>query len=146
MNLVRRASGEPLSVSDFLKRCSDAEPDLCLLWTKQTASFLCSAPCLSVALISSRVNNYGWSVQQFFSSHLEERGASPGRPWRSKLIILPCLLRSGGNGAKAKQARERAKEKGPKDAKSQLKVNEAAKSIQCALHADLSITSDFCLS
>ncbi|EME43672.1 hypothetical protein DOTSEDRAFT_72884 [Dothistroma septosporum NZE10] len=36
-----------------------------------------------------------------------------------------------GNGAKAQQKRDRAKEKGPKEAKSQLKSNLAAKSIKC---------------
>ncbi|EAU93460.1 hypothetical protein CC1G_04439 [Coprinopsis cinerea okayama7 len=38
-----------------------------------------------------------------------------------------------GNGAKAAQKRERNADKGPKAGKSQLKVNEAAKSIICTL-------------
>nr|GAT47882.1 predicted protein [Mycena chlorophos] len=36
-----------------------------------------------------------------------------------------------GNGAKAAQKRERNADKGPKGAKSQAKVNEAAKNIVC---------------
>ncbi|KAH7115841.1 At2g23090 like protein [Dendryphion nanum] len=36
-----------------------------------------------------------------------------------------------GNGAKAQQKRDRAKEKGPKEAKSQLKANNAAQTIKC---------------
>jgi len=36
-----------------------------------------------------------------------------------------------GNGAKAASKRDRKDEKGPKEAKSQLKVNESAKDIQC---------------
>lgn len=39
----------------------------------------------------------------------------------------------GGNGAKAAQKRERNAEKNKKTAGSQLKTNEAAKTIQCAL-------------
>ncbi|KAF2019778.1 DUF1909-domain-containing protein [Aaosphaeria arxii CBS 175.79] len=38
-----------------------------------------------------------------------------------------------GNGAKAQQKRDRAKEKGPKEAKSQLKSNAAAMSIKCKI-------------
>ncbi|KAI9189090.1 hypothetical protein H9P43_000518 [Blastocladiella emersonii ATCC 22665] len=38
-----------------------------------------------------------------------------------------------GNGAKAAQKRERNAKKAGGDAKSQLKVNEAAKSIQCTI-------------
>ncbi|KKY34807.1 hypothetical protein UCDDA912_g05212 [Diaporthe ampelina] len=37
----------------------------------------------------------------------------------------------GGNGAKSAQKRERAAKNAGKEAKSQLKVNESAKDIQC---------------
>ncbi|KAG8159978.1 hypothetical protein KVR01_010615 [Diaporthe batatas] len=37
----------------------------------------------------------------------------------------------GGNGAKSAQKRERAMKNAGKEAKSQLKVNESAKDIQC---------------
>ncbi|KAL1606275.1 hypothetical protein SLS60_003677 [Paraconiothyrium brasiliense] len=36
-----------------------------------------------------------------------------------------------GNGAKAQQKRERAGDKGPKEAKSQLKSNASAQSVKC---------------
>ncbi|KAK7192062.1 hypothetical protein DPSP01_003924 [Paraphaeosphaeria sporulosa] len=36
-----------------------------------------------------------------------------------------------GNGAKAQQKRDRAADKGPKEAKSQLKSNASAQSVKC---------------